>query len=116
MEAGSLLIEELKKTSKGREELKFRDTDEIYTKMRRKEASEVLLNTVNTIKNEQKLLINRSTSSVKLQGKATYLNVKNEEDSRYFYPLKSLFFFTTFCAIILENHTEEMNGRSHSVF
>lgn len=67
MEAGSLLIEELKKTSKAsEEELKFRDIDEIYTKTLRKEASEVPLNTVNTIKNEQELLINRRTTSVKL--------------------------------------------------
>jgi len=41
MEAGSLLIEELKKTATGgEEELKFRDIDEVRTKMLRKEVSE----------------------------------------------------------------------------
>lgn len=68
MEAGSLLIEELKKTSKGgEEELKFRDIYEICTKMLREEASEALLKIVNTIQNEQKLLSNRRrTTNVKL--------------------------------------------------
>lgn len=68
MEAGSLLIEELKKTSKGgEEELKFRDIDEICTKMLREEVSEALLKIVNTIQNEQKLLSKRRrTTNVKL--------------------------------------------------
>lgn len=68
MEAGSLLIEELKKTSKGgEEELKFRDIDEICTQMLREEVSEALLKIINTIQNEQKLLSNRRrTTNVKL--------------------------------------------------
>lgn len=67
MEAGSLLIRELKKTSKGGEELKFRDIDEIRTKMLRVDASETLLKIVNTIENELKLLSKRRrATSVKL--------------------------------------------------
>lgn len=57
MEAGSLLIEELKNTSTGGEEVvKFRDIAEFHTKMLREEVSEALLKIVKTIQNGQKLL------------------------------------------------------------
>lgn len=60
MEAGSLLIEQLKQTSTGgKAAVKFRDIAEFHTKMLREEAPEALLKIVKTIQNGQKLLSNK---------------------------------------------------------